>query len=121
MRVGETVRKRKIWENLQSELNRLVSLVKNKDIRAQVYLFDSALKGNHNMRSDIDILIATEVPYCEILLLLTENGFGYPFELHVRTQGEAEMYLLMIHEIKKFNEMAKYTFLFTKIFLSCAG
>jgi hypothetical protein len=55
------------------------------------------------MGSDIDILIATEVPYCEMLLLLTENDFGYPFELHVRTQREAEMYLLMIHEIKKFN------------------
>jgi predicted nucleotidyltransferase len=100
MRVNETMRKRRIWENLQSEIYRLVGVVKTTDKNAKVYLFGSALTGKHNMASDIDILVVTDVPYGEMLFSLTENGFEYPFEIHVRTPKESEIYLSMIHEIK---------------------
>ncbi len=100
MRVNETVRKRKIWENLQSEINRLVKVVKSTDKDAKVYLFGSALTGRHNMASDIDILVVTDVPYGEMLFSLTEKGFEHPFEIHVRTSKESETYLSMIHEMK---------------------
>lgn len=100
MRVSETFRKRKIWDNLQSELNKLVKVVKNMDKDSQIYLFGSALTGKHNLASDIDILVVTRVPYGEMLFDLTENGFEYPFEIHVRTPEEAEIYLSMIHEMK---------------------
>jgi predicted nucleotidyltransferase len=100
LRVNETMRKRKIWENLQSDINRLVEVVKTTDKDAKVYLFGSALTGKHNMASDIDILVVTEVPYGEMLFSLTENGFEYPFEIHVRTPGESEIYMSMIHEMK---------------------
>ena len=83
MRVNETVRKRKIWENLQSEINSLVKVVKTTDKEAKVYLFGSALTGRHNMASDIDILVVTDVPYGEMLFSLTEKGFEHPFEIHV--------------------------------------
>ncbi len=85
----EAKRRRKIFDNLQFFLKKLVKTVRKLDTNAEVYLFGSVAEGRYCYGSDIDILIITEKNPHEIRSKLTELGFREPFELHVLKPEEA--------------------------------
>ncbi len=95
--------KRKIdaFRNLDAFLAKIKDAVKNADPKAEVYLFGSVASGHHNMASDIDVLIVSDVKRDLIQVELNSNLLGFPFEFHIRSRKEAELYFRHIAYFRK--------------------
>lgn len=62
------------------------------DKGAEVYLFGSVAEGRHLLSSDIDILVVTEIPPEVVISTLWKKGVEDPFEIHVISGNDLEVY-----------------------------
>ncbi len=81
--VREARRRRRVFEELDEYLERIVRAVRKADPRAEVYLFGSVADGSYTYSSDIDVLVVTHEKPEKIIALLWEHGIEDPFEIHV--------------------------------------
>lgn len=90
--VQEAKERAEIFKNLQSYLRKIVQVAKKLDPEAEVYLFGSTAEGRQLLSSDIDILIVTSQPPGKVLAELWKHSIKDPFEVHVATKKQLEIY-----------------------------
>ncbi len=98
--IKEARRKAEVFRNLSKYLEVIVKTVKELDSRAEVYLFGSVAEGKYLLSSDIDVLVVTNLRPTEVLPILWERGIKDPFEVHVVTKEELELYRRRSYLIK---------------------
>ncbi|MFB6491352.1 MAG: nucleotidyltransferase domain-containing protein [Thermoproteus sp. AZ2] len=85
-------RRAEAHKNIEKYLRKIAEAAKRLDKDAEVYLFGSVAEGKSLPSSDIDVLIITRRKPGEVLAALWEEGIGDPFEIHVATPEELEIY-----------------------------
>ena len=99
--VEEARRRREVFKNLALYLKRIKAEMKKIDGRSKVFLFGSALRGDHTTMSDVDILILTGLKPAEVISRLREAGFDEPFEFHVVDERRFSLYRRFVKEIEE--------------------
>jgi predicted nucleotidyltransferase len=93
--VADALRRREIFNNLETYLEKLKETVLKVDPNAGVYMFGSVAEKKHNYGSDVDLLVVTEKDRLSVLEAIAGEEFAKIFEIHVRKPKEAEWYRLM--------------------------
>ncbi|MCL4381946.1 nucleotidyltransferase domain-containing protein [Candidatus Marsarchaeota archaeon] len=92
--INDAKNRKKEFDNLDTLLIKLKNCVREIDKDSKVYVFGSVLGNNWSYRSDIDILIITNIDGIRQKMLekLYKKGFKYAFEFHIATEKEAEFF-----------------------------
>ena len=90
--VEEARERKRIFENLNVYLKKVVEIVKRLDEDAEVYMFGSVVEGRYLLSSDIDIIIVTYLNPGKVLAELWNNGIREPFEVHVVVRDKLDIY-----------------------------
>ncbi len=90
--------RRKYFEDLENYLEKIKEVVAENNPDAKVYLFGSVAEGNYSVGlSDIDVAVVSEEfrdreKKLEIFGKLTKTFFDSPFEFHVLTPEQWEVF-----------------------------
>jgi predicted nucleotidyltransferase len=91
--------KKEVFNNLQFYLVKIKETILSVDQDSRVYLFGSVVTGDHNMASDIDILIVSSRDRNIIQNALDKENLGFPFEFHIRNEKTAEPYFMHVKKM----------------------
>ena len=90
--VEVALQRQEAFKNLPKYLEIIKKIAHRIDPKAKIYLFGSATTEEHNFSSDIDILIITKAAPAKVLSELARAGITDPFEIHVHTSKEADLF-----------------------------
>jgi predicted nucleotidyltransferase len=98
--IAEALKRREVFNNLNSYLQKLKVVILKVDPKAEVYLFGSVAEKKHTYSSDIDILVITEENRLKVLNKIVEEGLANLFEVHIRKPREAGWYKRLTKLVK---------------------
>lgn len=81
--IKEALRRKEIFQNLDTYLERIKSIIRRLDEKAEIYLFGSVVTGESLYSSDIDLLVISELEPGVVIRELWKEGIEDPFEVHV--------------------------------------
>jgi len=100
-------RRKKYFENLDEFLKEVKEIVRRDVQDAEMYLYGSVVEGDYSIGlSDIDVAIVSDVfedrnRKLEFFGKLIKKFFDSPFEFHVLTKKEWEMYKRFIKKFRR--------------------
>jgi len=90
--IGEAEERKRVFENLEAYIKKIVEVTRKLDPRAEIYLFGSVAEGKHFLSSDVDVLVVTNTHPGRVLAELWLAGIKEPFEIHVITRSMLKTY-----------------------------
>jgi len=99
--IRDAKRRREVFANILSYLNKIKEIVSRIDPNGRVYLFGSTVRREYTLSSDIDVLIVTEANPSIVISSLWREGLDEPFEFHVINNEQFKTYRLLIQDISE--------------------
>jgi predicted nucleotidyltransferase len=90
--VKRALDRQEVFRNLPKYIKIVKQTMEGIDSNAEIYLFGSVAEKRNNYSSDIDILIVTMLPPANVISELWKAGIKEPFEIHVHTTENADLY-----------------------------
>lgn len=90
--IKEAHKRRQVFKNLNKHLENIKETMRDLDKDIEIYLFGSVAENTHNLSSDIDVLVITNVEPAKVHLVLWKEGIREPFEIHVQPPEKLAYY-----------------------------
>lgn len=90
--IEEVQRRRQVFKNLKKHLETIKETLGGLDKDVEIYLFGSVAENTHNLSSDIDVLVITDLEPAKVHLVLWKEGIREPFEIHVQPSEKLRHY-----------------------------
>ena len=99
--------RRKYFEDLDSYLREIKEIVQRECPDSEIYLFGSVVNGNYSIGlSDIDVAVVSDTfrdrdKKLDVFGKLTKSFFDSPFEFHVFTEVQWELFKKFVKKYRK--------------------